>query len=153
MIPQAYVDNLKTNYDGRWVGDARNRFSSNPDGKIAYVQSGRDIKGQSFERVLGDVGFLLELTPHEGKGAKRLEFRDSPARTQAWEDLIFGLIEGRTNVEALGVARVVKVSANGRGQIVTLWDKDLDDALQELGYPEICRDEYTIEAGFVKNNS
>lgn len=148
MIPQAYVDNLKSNFDGQWVGDARNRFTQDPNGKISYVQSGRDIKGQSFERILGDVGFLLELTPNEGRGAKRLEFRDSPARTQSWEDVLWGMIEGRTNVEALGVARVTKVTANGRGQVVTLWGPDLDAALDALGYPQIRRDEYTAEHGF-----
>jgi hypothetical protein len=147
MIPAAYIENLKSNYDGKWVGDARNRFADK-DGKITYVQSGKDIKGQSFERVLGDVGFLLELTPQEGRGAKRLEFRDSPARTQDWEDVLYGMIEGRTNVEALGVARVTKVSSNGRGQVITLWGAALDAALDDLGYPDICRKEFTVENGF-----
>lgn len=148
MIPQAYVDNLKSNYDGQWCGDARNRFITNPDGKIQYVQSGRDIKGQSFERVLGDVGFLLELTPNEGRGAQRLEFRDSPVRTADWTDVLYGMVEGRTNVEALGIARVTKATPNGRGQVVTLWGQDLDEALQQLGYPNINRNEFTVEAGF-----
>jgi len=147
MIPEAYIQNLKTNYDSKWVGDARNRFAT-VDGKIQYVQSGRDIKGQSFERVLGDVGFLLELTPQEGRGAKRLEFRDSPARTQDWEDVLYGMIEGRTNVEALGVARVTKVTPNGRGQVITLWGPDLDAALDTLGYTDINRREFTVENGF-----
>lgn len=151
MIPQAYIQNLKESYDGQWVGDARNRFQQDPMGVISYVQSGRDIHGKSFERILGDVGFLLELTPQEGRGAKRLEFRDSPARTQSWEDCLYGMIEGRTNVEGLGVARVVKVTPNGRGQVLTLWGKDLDDALQQLGYPNITRDELTVDGGFVKH--
>ena len=148
MIAPKYIENLKSNYDGKWVGDARNRFEE-VDGKIRYIQAGKDVRGQPFERTLGDTGFLLELTPQGGRGAPRLEFRDSPARTQSWEDVLFGMIEGRTNVEALGVARVVKVSPNGRGQVVTLWGKDLDDALEMLGYPNIIRDEYTVEDGFV----
>ncbi len=148
MIPQAYVQNLKDAYDGQWVGDARNRFQQDPDGKITYVQSGRDIHGKAFDRMLSDVGFLLELTPNEGRGAKRLEFRDSPARTQNWEDVCYGLIKGRTDVEALGVAKVVKVTPNGRGQVLTLWGPELDAALDILGYPQIRRDEYTVEAGF-----
>ncbi len=151
MIPQAYIDNLKQNYDHQWVGDARNRFTQDPAGKITYVQSGKDIHGQAFERILSDVGFLLELTPNEGRGAKRLEFRDSPARTQNWEDVCYGLIKGRTDVEALGVAKVVKVTPNGRGQVVTLWGPELAAALDTLGYPQIRLDEYTVEQGFGPN--
>jgi hypothetical protein len=148
MIPQAYIDNLKGNYDGRWVGDARNRFTQDPGGKVTYIQSGKDIHGKPFERILGDVGFLLELTPQQGNGVPRLEFRDSPARTQDWTDVLYGMIEGRTNVEALGAARVVEVTTNGRGKVVTLWGPELDAALTQLGYPEIRRDEYTVEGGF-----
>jgi len=35
--------------------------------------------------------------------------------------------------------------------VITLWGHDLDDALQQLGYPNISRQEYTTEAGFVPN--
>ena len=66
MINQEYIDNIKKEFDGKFVGDARNRFS------------------------VGDIGFLLELTPQSG--VSRVELRDSPARTQDWEDVLFGLI-------------------------------------------------------------
>jgi hypothetical protein len=125
MIPQQYIDTLKTAFDGQFVGDARHKFA------------------------VGDVGFLLELTPQTG--TPRLELRDSPARTQDWTDILYGMIEGKTNVEALGAARVTDVAKNGRGKVVTLWGVDLDAALLELGYPEVRRDEYTVESGFVRS--
>jgi hypothetical protein len=123
MIPEKYIENLKANYDGKWVGDARNRFA------------------------VGDVGFLLELTPQTG--VARVELRDSPARTTDWTDILFGMVEGRTNVEALGAAKVTEVTKNGRGKVETLWGPELDAALAQLGYPDIRRDEFTVENGFV----
>lgn len=117
MISQKHIDNIKAAFDGKFVGDARHRFK------------------------VGDVGFLLELTP--ANGHSRIELRDSPARTAfSLTDVLFGLIDGRTTVEALGAAKVTKVATNGRGQVQTLWDADLDAALTELGYPEINRDAY-----------
>jgi hypothetical protein len=116
MIPQKYIDNLKENYDGKFVGDARHKFA------------------------VGDVGFLLELTP--ATGSPRLELRDSPARTQDWTDILFGL----------GVAKVTEVARNGRGKVLTLWGPDAEAALNDLGYPEIRRDEYTVEQGFVSGS-
>jgi hypothetical protein len=124
MITQEYIDNIKKNFDGKFVGDARHKFS------------------------VGDVGFLLELTPVSG--VSRLELRDTPARTTDWTDILYGMIEGRTNVEALGAAKVTEVVKNGRGKVQTIWGDELDAALAELGYPEIRRDEYTVEFGFVK---
>jgi hypothetical protein len=126
MIPQQYIDTLKTAFDGQFVGDARHKF------------------------VVGDIGFLLELTPQTG--TSRLELRDSPARTQDWTDILFGMIEGKTNVEGLGAARVTEVARNGRGKVVTLWGADLDAALNELGYPGINRNEFTVESGFVNGD-
>jgi hypothetical protein len=123
MIPEKYIQNLKENFDGKFVGDARHRFA------------------------VGDIGFLLELTP--ATGSPRLELRDSPARTQDWTDILYGMIVGKTNVEALGVAKVTEVAKNGRGKVQTLWGPDMEAALVELGYPEISRREYTIEAGFI----
>jgi hypothetical protein len=124
MIPAKYIENLQQSYDGKWVGDARNRFA------------------------VGDVGFLLELTPQTG--VARVELRDSPARTTDWTDILFGMVEGRTNVEALGVAKVIEVTKNGRGKVQTLWGDELTAALDQLGYPEIDRREFTVEGGFVK---
>lgn len=117
MIEIKHIESIKSEFDGKFVGDARHKFK------------------------VGDVGFLLELTPQNG--AKRTELRDSPARTaQTLTDILYGFIDGRTAVEALGVAKVVEVAKNGRGKVQTLWGDDLATALNELGYPEISREEY-----------
>lgn len=119
MIGPNHADSIRREFDGRWVGDARHRFS--PD----------------------DVGFLLELTPPSG--VSRVELRDSPVRTNGdLQDILFGIIQGATTVEALGVARVTEVARNGRGKIQTLWDQDLDSALETLAYPEIDRTPYNV---------
>jgi len=121
MIAQKHIDSISAEFDGKWVGDARHRFS------------------------VGDVGFLLELTPESGQS--RIEVRDSPARTAgSLTDVLFGLISGRTAVEALGAARIVEVARNGRGKVQTLWGDELEVALVELGYPEISRDVYDEDA-------
>lgn len=121
MIGPNHAGSIRTEFDGRWVGDARHRF--NPD----------------------DVGFLLELTPPSG--VSRVELRDSPVRTNGdLQDILFGIIRGTTSVEAVGVARVTEVARNGRGKVLTLWDQDLENALQELGYPEIDRTPYDSDA-------
>lgn len=118
MINDKHVENIRQEFDGKFVGDARHRFK------------------------VGDVGFLLELTPQNG--ASRIELRDSPARTaHTLTDVLYGFIAGRTSVEALGTAKVTEVARNGRGKVITLWGADLEAALGELGYPEIYRSEYT----------
>lgn len=120
MILDKHIQSIKTEFDGKFVGDSRHRFK------------------------VGDIGFLLELTPQTG--ASRIELRDSPARTAgSLTDILYGFIPGRTSVEALGAAKVVKVAGNGRGQIETLWDADLENALLELGYPDVNRDEYVSD--------
>src|SRR5258708_40300884 len=102
MIDQKHVDNIRNEFDGKFVGDARHKFQ------------------------VGDVGFLLELTP--ANGASRIELRDSPARTaRSLTDVLFGFIDGRTSVEALGAAKVTEVARNGRGKVITLWGADLDE--------------------------
>lgn len=117
MISQKHIDNIRSEFDGKFVGDARHKFQ------------------------VGDIGFLLELTP--ANGASRIELRDSPARTaRSLTDVLFGFIGGRTSVEALGAAKVTDVARNGRGRVVTLWGPELDATLIELGYPEISRDVY-----------
>jgi hypothetical protein len=117
MINEKHSHSIQQEFDGKFVGDARHKFS------------------------VGDVGFLLELTP--ANGASRIELRDSPARTaRSLTDVLYGFISGRTSVEALGVAKVTEVAKNGRGKVTTLWGSDLDAALVELGYPEIDKDEY-----------
>ena len=118
MIDAADIQDIKNEFDGRFVGDARHRFT------------------------LGDIGFLLELSPEGGQ--KRLELRDSPARTaHTLQDVLFGEVSGgRTSVEALGVAKITEVTKNGRGQVLTLWGDELTAALKELGYPDISTDPY-----------
>lgn len=115
MIETKHIHSIQQEFDGKFVGDARHRFT------------------------VGDIGFLLELTPQNG--ISRIELRDSPARTAGTlTDVLYGYIPGRTTVEALGAARVTEVARNGRGKVVTLWGDDLDVALAELGYPEINKD-------------
>lgn len=116
-LEQKHIDSIKQDFNGKFVGDARHKFE------------------------VGDVGFLLELTP--SNGVSRIELRDSPARTAfTLTDVLYGFIDGKTSVEALGTAKVVSVAKNGRGQIETLWGDDLDSALTELGYPEIGKGVY-----------
>jgi len=120
MIQDKHINSIKTEFDGKFVGDSRHRFK------------------------VGDIGFLLELTPQTG--ASRIELRDSPARTAgSLMDILYGFIPGRTSVEALGAAKVVKVAGNGRGQVETLWGPELDNTLTELGYPDINRDEFVAD--------
>ena len=115
MIQETHIKSIQEEFDGKFVGDARHRFK------------------------VGDVGFLLELTPENG--VSRIELRDSPARTtRTLTDVLYGFIPGRTTVEALGAAKVTEVARNGRGKVVTLWGDDLASALNELGYPEINRE-------------
>lgn len=117
MIQEKHQHSIQQEFDGKFVGDARHRFA------------------------VGDIGFLLELTP--ATGPSRIELRDSPARTaRNLTDVLYGFIPGRTSVEALGAAKVTEVARNGRGKVVTLWGPELDAALGELGYPEINRDEH-----------
>lgn len=117
MIADKHINSIKEEFDGKFVGDARHRFT------------------------VGDVGFLLELTP--ANGVSRIELRDSPGRTaRTLTDVLYGFIPGRTSVEALGAAKVTEVARNGRGKVVTLWGPDLDAALNELGYPEIGKTLY-----------
>lgn len=117
MIEDKHINNIQSEFDGKFVGDARHRFN------------------------VGDVGFLLELTP--SNGISRIELRDSPARTaRSLTDVLYGFIPGRTSVEALGAARVTEVARNGRGKVITLWGDALDAVLHELGYPEISREAY-----------
>jgi hypothetical protein len=120
MIETKHINTIKQEFDGKFVGDARHKFA------------------------VGDVGFLLELTPPNGQS--RIELRDSPARTAfTLTDVLYGWIDGKTTVEALGAAKVTEVARNGRGKVVTLWGPELDAALNDLGYPDISRENY-VEA-------
>lgn len=98
--------------DGSWVGDNRNAFQ------------------------VGDVGFLIRLTPRRGRS--RVELRLHPARiTETMEDILFGDIDGPTYVEAFGMGKVVEVAPNGRGKVEHISGEELEDALHRLGYPEL----------------
>jgi hypothetical protein len=113
---------IQLTYDGKWAGDARHPLK------------------------VGEVGFLLELTPvstnAQFKPRKRVELRPHPVRTAgSLEEMLFGFLESdRTDVEALGVATVTEAAGNGRGQILTLWDDEAKAALKKLGYPELAEE-------------
>jgi hypothetical protein len=115
-------NHIQSTYDGKWAGDARHPLK------------------------VGEVGFLLELTPvptnAQFKPRKRVELRPHPVRTAgSLEEMLFGFLESdRTDVEALGVATVTEASANGRGEIKTLWDEEAKAALKKLGYPELSEE-------------
>jgi hypothetical protein len=119
MSEKSIKQYIQDNYDGRFAGDARHRLT------------------------VGDVGFLLEISPINEEGQrprrKRVEIRDNPVRTAGTlEEMLFGYLEGdRTDVEALGVATVVEAAPNGRGKLQSLWGDEARAALQKLGYPEL----------------
>lgn len=111
---------ISETYDGKWAGDARHALKA------------------------GEVGFLLELTPVSSNPnfvpRKRLELRPHPVRRAgSLEEILLGTIFGdRTDVEALGVAKVTEVAANGRGRVQTLWGQDAMAALDTLAYPDLA---------------
>jgi hypothetical protein len=116
---------ISATFDGKWAGDARHALK------------------------VGEVGFLLELTPVSAnpnfKPRKRLEIRPHPGRLAgSLEEMLYGVIEGdRTDVECLGVAKVTEVAPNGRGRVQTLWGDEARAALETLAYPDLG-DELTI---------
>ena len=109
-------------YDGKWAGDANHPLK------------------------VGDIGFLLELSPvsnnPQAAPRRRLELRPHPVRKAGTlEEILFGMIWGdRTDVEALGVAKVTEVAPNGRGRVQTLWGDEARLVLDMLAYPELERD-------------
>lgn len=110
---------ISATYDGKFAGDARHPLK------------------------IGDIGFLLELTPVGSnpnfKPRKRLELRPHPVRLAGTlEEMLYGTLQGdRTDVEALGVAQVVE-SVNGRGKVLTVWGERAQEVLQALAYPELA---------------
>jgi hypothetical protein len=121
MTTQTVKDFIQSNFDGKFAGDARHPLS------------------------VGDIGFLLELTPVSSNSnyrpRKRLELRPHPVRVAGTlEEVLYGRITGdRTDVEALGVARVTE-SVNGRGKIQTAWGSEAQEILDRLAYPELGDD-------------
>jgi len=122
-------NHIESTYDSKWAGDARHPLK------------------------VGETGFLLELTPVSNQPnfipRKRLELRPHPVRRAgSLEELLFGTVFGdRTDVEALGVATVTEVAANGRGRVKTVWGDDARQALDNLAYPDLATelDEETDE--------
>jgi len=127
---------IMANFDSKWAGDARHPLK------------------------VGDVGFLLALTPAAFWGARfhprqRLEIRPHPVRVAGTlEEVLYGVIPGeRTEVEALGVARVLEVSANGRGRVQSLWGDDAVIALDQLAYPDLADDLYIGSEPYETNDT
>jgi hypothetical protein len=138
---------ISQTFDGKFVGDARNVFTSDPDGVILYTQRGTDIKGQPFETIHKGPGFLAEIAPKSDGSytpRRRLEFRTHPVRESgSLEEILYGTASShRTDVEALGLAIVVEATANGRGKVKTIWGDEARVALDSLGYPELADDLY-----------
>ena|SRR5580698_6215110 len=117
-MSQTVKDFIQSTYDGKFAGDARHPLK------------------------VGDVGFLLELTPVASnpnfKPRKRLELRPHPVRLAGTlEEMLFGRLQGdRTDVEALGVATVTE-SVNGRGRVQTVWGHEAVKLLDQLAYPDL----------------
>jgi hypothetical protein len=117
-MSQTVKDFIQSTYDGKFAGDARHPLK------------------------VGDVGFLLELTPVASnpnfKPRKRLELRPHPVRLAGTlEEMLYGTLQGdRTDVEALGVATVTE-SVNGRGKVQTAWGEAARAILEALAYPEL----------------
>jgi hypothetical protein len=110
---------IQATYDSKFAGDARHPLK------------------------VGDVGFLLELTPVGSnpnfKPRKRLELRPHPVRLAGTlEEMLYGTLQGdRTDVEALGVAKVTE-SVNGRGRVLSAWGEEALAILDQLAYPELA---------------
>ena len=98
-----------------WVGDDRTRYS------------------------VGEEGFLLQLE-NAGRCWKRLELRQHPACLDGTPvpRLTGPVGGGSTQVTALGLARVVEVTRNGRGRVEPITDPvDVEAVLTDLGYPDL----------------
>jgi hypothetical protein len=119
-MTQTVKDFIQSTYDSKWAGDARHTLK------------------------VGELGFLLELTPVGSnpnfRPRKRLELRPHPVRLAgSLEEMLYGTLQGdRTDVEALGVARVTEVAPNGRGRVQTLWGDEARTALDQLAYPDLA---------------
>lgn len=89
----------------------------------------------------GDVGFLIE-NANENTGGSQFFLRDTPACTnQSHEPRLHGWCGTWNNVgtHGHGMARVERVAKNGRAFVVELTGDELNDALDECGYPELQR--------------
>lgn len=99
-----------------WVGDDRTRYN------------------------IGDTGFLLQLA-NAGRGWQRLELRQHPACLDGTPvPRLSGPVGGgSTQVTAMGLARVVEVTRNGRGRVESIKDPaDVKAVLADLGYPDLA---------------
>ena len=87
---------------------------------------------------VGDVGFLIEISPE--RGDSRWILRDLPACTNLSREITLnGWCGSYNNVStnAHGVARVIRVAKNDRCLVQNISGDELAAALEELGYPEL----------------
>lgn len=91
--------------------------------------------------AVGDVGFLIAVKDTSNGGPERFSLRDNPARTnRTHEPKLVGWC-GETNnrsVEARGMARVARVTSNGRVLVAPIDGADLQRALDASGYPDLA---------------
>lgn len=95
--------------------------------------------GPDENLAVGDKGFLIENS-NQIQGRESWYLRDTPAYTnQSHEPTLYGWCGSYndTSTYGRGMWEVVKVAKNGRAQIRELEGRDLLDALEELGYPEL----------------
>lgn len=101
-----------------------------------WIDAGACLDGYP---TVGDVGFLISITD-TSNGSERVVLRDNPARTnRTHEPKLVGWC-GETNnrsVEAKGMARVTRVTSNGRVLVEPIDGADLQRALDASGYPDL----------------
>lgn len=93
----------------------------------------------AYDHKVGDRGFLVRVT-HVTKGWRRYDLCDRPARTnQSHEYRLEGWC-GTTNdvsVYAQGAGEIVKIAKNGRALVRHLDEQELDETLDDFGFPEL----------------
>lgn len=92
---------------------------------------------------VGDVGFLVNVSNHM-TGLDRYDLRGTPAHTNGSHmPKLYGWCGSYndTATHARGLVKIVKVTNNGRAKVETLKGQALEDALEELGYPDLDTDE------------
>lgn len=91
----------------------------------------------------GTVGFLIE-SANAVAGFRNYDLSDRPARTNlSNEPRLHGWCGSYNGITtyARGLVRVTKVLRNGRAQVTSVPDDELEDALDKLGYPELFDEE------------
>jgi hypothetical protein len=110
-----------------------------------FEQNGIDMKSQWIgpdeNLTLGDVGFLIEFSNPMNGGYERFELRDTPAcRNQSRKPLLNGWCGSYNDLStnAHGMGKVVRIAKNKRCLIEPLEGDELQAALADLGYPDLC---------------